>query len=453
MVLDTQELMQQVQEHIELILANASDDAPYWWARFISLHAADIEQILSGLSRIEMVTLFSRLSRSLQLAVFAELSDALKVVILSTISDEDKKYILTQTSLDDLTDLFDSISDDELQKYLTMLSTQDRKKILSLLNFDPESAGGNMETEVITLMSNFTVEKSIQILQRLQPRRELYQEIYVTDQDNVLVGHIRLEELVLHNPQTRIGTFMHKNDLLVAAAENQEEVAKKMIHYNKMTIPVVGDNNYFLGVISSDTLVDIIEEEASENVYRISAMTPIKYPYFETPFFRILYERSYILIILLLAQSLSSMIIKRYEVTLAGFLMYFITMLISTGGNSSSQTSALVIQGMAAGDITQTNFWRFFKRECYMAALMAVILGIFSFMRVYLTYGHLVGAFAVSLSLSIIVLVSVLLGSGIPIFLKKINIDPAYAAGPFLATLMDILGLLIYCYVSKFILG
>jgi magnesium transporter len=182
-------------------------------------------------------------------------------------------------------------------------------------------------------------------------------------------------------------------------------------------------------------------------------MTPIKYPYFETPFFKILWQRSYILIFLLAAQSLSSIIIKRYEQTLAGFLMYFITMLISTGGNSSSQTSALVIQGMAAGEITPDNFGRFLKRECRMALLIAFILGLFSFARVYLTYSNLIGALAVSTSLSIIVLVSVLLGSGIPIILKKINIDPAYAAGPFLATIMDICGLLIYCYISKLILG
>ena len=451
---DTQKLLQEIQENINLIIYHTDEQALYWWNQLQSLHAADIAYIFSLINRHDASLLFQRLEPVHQIEVFTELSDTLKIDILSDLSDENKKFILTHTSLDDLTDLFDAVSDNDLKKYLTMLSTQDRKKMLSLLNFDPDSAGGNMDTEVITLIQNFTVEKSIQILQRLQPRRELHQEIYVTDQDNILVGHIRLEELVLRPPQTRLGSFMHENDLVVNVRNDKEDVAKKMIHYNKMSVPVVGENNYFLGVISSDTLVDIIEEEASEDVYRLSAMTPIKYPYFETSFFRILYERSFILIILLAAQSLSSVIIKRYEQTLAGFLMYFITMLISTGGNSSSQTSALVIQGMAAGEIRPDNFGRFLKRECRMAAVIALILGLFSFIRVYLTYNNnIIGAFAVSLSLSIIVLVSVLLGSGIPILLKKVNIDPAYAAGPFLATIMDILGLLIYCYVSGLILG
>ena len=171
-----------------------------------------------------------------------------------------------------------------------------------------------------------------------------------------------------------------------------------MIHYNLTTVPVVGENNYFLGVIPGQTLVEILEQEASEDVYRLSAMTPITKTYFETSFFRILYERSYILIILFLAQSLSTMIMKYYEETLQGFLMLFITMLISTGGNSSSQTSALVIQGMASGEINQSNVPRFLMSEMRMAVMIAGLLGIFSFMRIYLTYGQFWDSIAVSIS-------------------------------------------------------
>ncbi|MEX0940236.1 MAG: magnesium transporter [Candidatus Babeliales bacterium] len=452
MIDDTKELIRQLQQNIQDVIKQETPTGKQLWQQLLEMHPADIEIFFSFINRDEIQQLFEKFPNDLQLAVFGELSDSMKVFVLSFLDDRDKAAILSKTPIDELTDLFDPLSDQELKKYLILLSTQDRQKVLSLLKFDPESAGGIMDTDVLTLMQNFTVEKSIQILQRLQPRRDLHQQIYVTNQDNILVGQIRLEDLVLKSPQTRLSSFLRKNELIVTVDEDREQVAKKMIHYNLMTVPVVGEQNYFLGVISSDTLVDIIEQEASEDVYRISAMTPIKYPYFETSFFRILYERSYILIILLLAQSLSSMIIKRYEVTLAGFLMYFITMLISTGGNSSSQTSAVVIQGVASGQITPGNIFKFLRREFFMAILMAIILGVFSFIRVYLTYGDLLGSFAVSLSLAIIVLVSVLLGSGIPLLLKKINIDPAYAAGPFLATIMDILGLLIYCYISKLIL-
>ncbi|HEX2977545.1 MAG TPA: magnesium transporter [Candidatus Babeliales bacterium] len=445
-------LLQEMQHHVDELIMRDTPQAQARWQQFLSLHPADSAQFFSIIDKESAKKIFLALPMGLKIEVFGELSNAMKVFVLSFLPDQDKAGILNNTPIDELTDFFDELSDDELKDYLKLLSTQDRQTVLSLLKFDPESAGGIMNTDVLSFLQDFTVEKSIHVLQRLQPRRDLHQQIYVTDQDNKLVGHIQLEDLVLKNPKDRLASFLRKNELVIAADEDREEVAKKMIHYGLMTVPVVNENNLFLGVISSDTLVDVIEQEASEDVYRISAMTPIKYPYFETSFFRIFYERSYILIILLLAQSVSSIIIKSYESIICGFLTLFITMLTSTGGNSSSQTSALVIQGLASGDITQNNIGRFLRREILMAFMIASVLSVFSFLRVYFTYGELLGSFAVSVSLFFIVLLSVILGSGIPIVLKRFNIDPAYAAGPFLATLMDIFGLLIYCYISKLIL-
>ena len=445
-------LLQEMQEHVDELITRNTPEAQVRWQQFISLHPADIAQFFSSIEKENAKKIFLTLPMALKIEVFGELSNAMKVFTLSFLPDQDKIGILNNTPIDELTDFFDELSDEELKDYLKLLSTQDRQSVLSLLKFDPESAGGIMDTDVLSLLQDFTVEKSIHVLQRLQPRRDLHQQIYVTDQENQLVGHIQLEDLVLKNPKDRLSSFLLKKELVVFADEDREEVAKKMIHYGLMTVPVVNEKNIFLGVISSDTLVDVIEQEASEDVYRISAMTPIKYPYFETSFFRIFYERSYILIILLLAQSVSSMIIKSYESVLCGFLTLFITMLTSTGGNSSSQTSALVIQGLASGDITPNNIGRFLRREILMAFMIAAVLSIFSFLRVYFTYGRFMDSIAVSISLFFIVLLSVIFGSGIPIVLKRFNIDPAYAAGPFLATVMDIFGLLIYCYISKLIL-
>jgi magnesium transporter len=322
------------------------------------------------------------------------------------------------------------------------------------MRFDPESAGGIMNTDVLTLMQDFTVEKSIQILQRLQPRRELHHSIYVTNQDNELVGHINLEDLLLKNPKTRLSSFLRKNELVVGVDEDRESVAHKMVHYKLMTAPVVGTGNIFLGIIPSETLVDVIEREAAEDVYKISALAPIKHAYFDTPFARLFYQRASILVILLLVQTLSTIIIGKYEVLLGSFLMMFITMITSTGGNSSSQTSALVIQGLISGEITDSNIMRFLKRELFMALAIGASLGVISFVRVYLTHtGNVWGNLAVSVSLTVIVVVSVMLGSLIPIILKKLDLDPALSAGPFLATIMDVLGLLIYCGISQLILS
>lgn len=449
----TQHLFDQIQHHFSETLLENSALGKALWDELLLTHPADIAEFFMQISNEQAVKIFKKFSHKMQLQVFEHLSDIKKTTVLSALDTSHKTYLLSNIPADQLTDLFEHFSDKELHHYLNLLHKKDQEQIVSMLKFNPESAGGIMDTDVITLLENFTVAKAIQILQRLQPKHELHRNLYVTDQDNHLVGHINLEDLVIKHPQNSIGSFLRKNELVAFVEEDQEEIAKKMIHYHLDSVPVVDKNNSFLGVIPSEILPNIIEQEASEDVYKMAAMAPIKQTYFETSFFKVLYERSSILIILLMAQTLSTLIVKRYELILQGFLMYFLTMLTSTGGNTSSQSSAVVIQGMASGDIAPGTIGRFLRREFTMAALLSFILGFFSFIRVYVIYGRWWESLAVSVSLGLIVLVSVALGSVLPILLKKLRIDPAFSAGPGLATIMDILGLLIYCYISSLILG
>jgi magnesium transporter len=449
-MINTEQIFIEIERSFDAFIEQRTPQVQELWRQFIAIHPADIAQFLGRLDKDQSSKLVTMMPQELLTTVFEHCSDYMKVFILSFLPDAMRRHLLQATPIDELTDFFELLSDEELKHYLQLLNERERRQVLSLLKFSPQSAAGIMDIDVLTLREDFTVEKSIHILQRLKPRLELHQQLYVTNRENQLVGYIGLEDLVLRNPKDQLKTFMKQSEIVVSADEDQEEVAKHMIHYHLVTVPVVGDNNYFLGVVPSQTLAEIIEQEASEDVYRISAMTPITRPYFETSFFRILYERSYILIILLLAQSISTMIIHYYEATLIGFLLPFITMLTSAGGNSSSQTSAVVIQGMASEEIDQSNVARFLRREMRMALLIALILGSVAFIRVYFTHHNLLGSTVVSLSLTLIVLVSVILGSGLPIILKRFGVDPAFAAGPFLATIMDILGIFIYCLIGSF---
>jgi len=196
----------------------------------------------------------------------------------------------------------------------------------------------------------------------------------------------------------------------------------------------------------------VLVEEASEDVQKMAAMAPMKRPYFETPFFQSLYERSYILVLLLLAGSVSTTIMRMYEATLTEMLLFFVPMLTSVGGNTSNQTSAVAICGMASGEFDQATLKQFLRREFFMASFLSIILGLTAFVRVYITSGIAWDSIVVSLTLSVIVLVSVMLGSAMPFMLQRFNIDPAFSAGPFLATIMDILGIFIYCSSVKFLL-
>ncbi len=451
--MSAKDILSKVRENIEAVIKKSSPLGVSLWEAFLEVHPADLADFFADIDTTEFQQLFLQLNKKLRLEVFEELSDSMKVSALSFMSEHDKVEALNVLPADELTDLFDYLSDEDLKKYLNLLRKCEREEVLSLLKFDPESAGGIMDVDVISFLDTFTVEKSIKLLQRLRPSRDVHQQIYITDQDNRLMGHINLEDLVLQSPETRISSFLRENELVAHAQEDQETIAKKMVHYGLMTVPVVNEEYKFLGVIPSETLVDIIVEEAGEDVQKMSALAPMKNTYFETSFTRLLIERSIILVVLLIAESFAAAIMEAYEGTLQiGGLFLYTTMLVSVGGNTSNQTSAIAVQGLAAGEIRRSNIMRFLRREILMASMLAVILGAAGFMRAYYSSHSMVVSSIIGLTLSTIVMLSVVLGSCIPFILRKFKIDPAFSAGPFLATLMDILGVLIYCYISKLIL-
>lgn len=361
--MDTQELLRKIREHIEAVANHEGALENSLWQSFIQLHPADIADFLADISRSQALYVYKQLAKNLKVLVFQELPDSLKVHILSELPKEDMLMILNSLQADELTDLFDFLSDEELRTYLNLLNRTARENVLSLMKFESDSAGGIMDPQVFSLMEDFTVEKTISILQRLKPQKDIHQRLFVTDEEHHLVGHIDLQDLVLQSPATRIATFLQKNEYAAQAHEDQEKVAHQMVHYRLSNVPVVSEENIFLGAISAETLAHVLVKEAGEDVQRISAVTPLKKSYFETPFIRLLYERSGILVILLLVESLSGTILEAYNETLGMVLMLFLPMIISAGGNTSSQTSAVAIQGMAAGEIRATNMFRFLKRE------------------------------------------------------------------------------------------
>ena len=462
--MDVQKIVDQVADNLETVIKEDSPLGMLLWQEFVKLHPADIAQFLTDSSKEDARPIFLKVPPMLRVEVFADFSSPMMVACLSFLPDEARAELLNSLPLDELTDFFDDLSNDELKRYLKLLHKRDREKVLSMLKFDPDSAGGIMHTDVVTLMADFTVEKAIQILRRLQPSIELHPQIYVTNQENELVGHINIEDLVLKPSDTRLSSVLRKNEYVALVDEDQEDIAQQMVHYNLMTVPVISKSGIFLGSIPSEELVHVLEQEAAEDVYKISGMRPIKYAYFETPFHMLIYKRTSILVVLLLLQTFSTVIIKYYEGLLVaggGFLMMFLTMIQSTGGNTSSQSSALAIQGISSGEISESNMFRFLRREMLMSVVIALILGSVSFLKTFIQQAYLspegvvnmLGNIAVSLSLGAIVLISTLLGSLIPVVLRRLNMDPATSAGPFLATIMDILGLLIYCYVGSFFLS
>jgi len=445
-------VLMQIKENLQEVIKRRSALGKSLWKDLLEQHPADIADFLAEVDRDAFKKMFVKFPKKLQFDVFEELTDPQKIFCLSFMTESEQADLLRSLPADDLTDLFEYFSDEQLQRYFKLLHKRSQEKVLQLLKFDPDSAGGVMDTEVFSLIEDFTVEKSIRILQRLRPDQEVYRQIYITNKNNQLVGHINIEDLVLQRPNTRIASFMKKNDLVAQAAEDREEIAKRMVHYNLTTVPVVGAENSFLGVIPSETLVDVLVEEASEDAQKMAALAPTKESYIETPIYKILIGRGSVLAVLLMAESVTGSIIARSEheiksITGGIILISFVTMLISTGGNASHQTSALVVRGMSSGDLTKSNTFKFLRREFLIALSLSLMLSVFAFVRAYWATGSALRSSIVALALGSIVLLAVTLGSGIPLLFKRLNIDPAFAAGPFLATFMDIVGVLIYIFL------
>lgn len=444
-------ILDNIATHIQEVVLHESTRSKILIGQMNLAHYADIAQLMNSLESEYSVKLFLLLKPELQISVFYELQTALMRTVLTVLNSADKSNLLKNSHADQITDLFDLLSDEELAICLDILHKKDREQVLSLMQFAPDSAGGIMNVDVITLMQNFTVAKSIALLPRLRPRRDLHRNIYVTDEENRLVGLIKLEDLLLKSPETQLRSILRQVPFIAEVDQDQEEIANKMAHYRTVTAPVVNEHNFLLGVITGETLVDVLQREAQEDVHKMAG-SYVSQSYFETSSASIIFRRGILLVILLLVESLTSVILGSYEATLSAFLVSFIAMLVSTAGNTSGQTSAIIIQGMSSGDINDSNISKILRREFFIGFSLSILLAIVAFARVYAYHQFFWGSVVVSLSLGIIVFASVLFGSVLPVLLKKFNIDPAFSAGPFLATIMDILGIFIYCYIAYLIL-
>lgn len=450
-MLKIKKILFQIENNIDAVIAENTALGKDLWQILITLHHADIAMLLGKLDPELQVALFTKLPLDISTNVFRKIPQEKQAFLLLKLDIDYAAFILKNMPAGELTDLFDYLSDEDLEKYLHLLQINQRNKILSLLNFDPRSAGGRMNSDVITLQQDFTVKRCVELLQRLGPDKPVMQRIYVTNKDNVLIGYVTLDKLVLSKPETPLANIISPNELVVLVDEDQEEVANQMYHYGLLYVPVVDKHNRFLGAITADDVLEIIKEEDSEDVYKMSGLIPVEYGYFSTPMWRIIWQRGIWLVGLLVLQSFSSMILSKYSDMINRYTIVavFLTMLIGTGGNAGNQSATLIIRGLTTREMTRRNLYKVLMREFGIALILGLILVAVGFTRVFWSYHDVVTAMVISFSLFLIVVTSMVLGAFIPMMLEYFDIDPAHSAAPFLATLMDILGVLIYCFVCS----
>lgn len=454
-MLKTKKIFFQIENNIKEVIKEDSVLGKDLYKLLLQQHPADIAMLVNRLPEKYQIALFKKLPKELAVNVFQELYKKVQALLLIKLKIDDTVSILKKIPTDKLTELFAYLPDEDLKKYLKLFQKVRRNNIISRLSFNPDSAGRIMNSDVITLQKDFTVKKSVSLLQKLGEKRKFLQRIYITDQEDKLVGYINLDDLILNKPETSLKKIIHKNELLINANDDREDIAHEMNHYKLLCAPVVDSNNHFLGVITADDIIDILKEEASEDVYKMSGLTSTENHYFQTPIWKLIWQRSPWLVGLLLLQSVSSFILSGYKNVVDKYFIIsmFLTMLIGTGGNAGNQSSAIIIRGLATGEMSRRNGLKVLLREFGVSLFMASLLTVVSFFRVYFFKQDLLSAFAVSLALFFIVVTSMLLGTILPLLLERFNFDPAHSAAPFLATLMDILGVTIYCFIVNKVLG
>ena len=415
------------------------------------LPPADIAELLSDIDEKDAVILFRLLPRQLASDVFAELESSRQEFILTHIVNADIKRLIQDLSPDDRTDLFEELPGKLTQKILNLLPIEDRQESLKLLGYPEESIGRLMTPDYIALRPNWDIEKALKHIRKWGKDAETINMIYVTDKDWKLIDDIPIRRFILAKQEQLVSEIMDYKFIAINAMEDQEKAYHLMKKYNLNVLPIVNSEGILLGIVTIDDILDVLEEEITEDFHKTSAVSPVEASYtFASP--GLLYKKRVgWLMLLLITDFLSSSIIAHFQNALQAViaLAFFIPVLIDSGGNIAAQSSTLVIRALATGELSLKKWFSVVKKELFVGIMLGITLGIILYARSYFWRGGPQVGLIVGLSMVMITLWSNLLGGLLPIALTKFKLDPAVISGPLLTTVVDSTGLLIYFMLAQ----
>jgi magnesium transporter len=386
-------------------------------------------------------------------------------MILEQVAPELAASILEGISSDERTHIVRRMSPHERHRLLPRVSNEVRKEVEQLLHYQARTAGGIMTTEFVSLEPEMTVQQALDQVRTVAAERETIYACYVLEPDSGhLLGAVSLRDLVIADPGRRISEIMRRRPVTVRALDRQEEVADKVSKYNLLAVPVLEEDGRVVGFVTVDDVIDVLVEEETDRALRIGAVEPgaLDQPYMSTSFLMLVRKRATWLVILFVGEMLTATAMGYFEeeISKAVVLALFVPLIISSGGNSGSQASTLVIRAMALGELRLSDWWRVAGREILSGLALGTILGVVGFMRIALwsAFSNIYGphwilvAMTVALSLVGVVLWGTLSGSMLPLILRKLGADPATSSAPFVATLVDVTGLVIYFTVALLVM-
>ena len=419
------------------------------------MKSADISAILDDLNKEEAVIVFRLLSKEKAGMTFSYMETDMREKLIQNLTDSELKSVLDELFMDDTVDLIEEMPSNVVTRILRTVNRNDRKIINELLKYPDDSAGSVMTTEFIDLRENMTIEQALDRIRKIGTDSETIYTCYVLDKDRILKGIIDIKDILLAKEDSLIRDLMETNIISVNTLEDQEEVAKAFDKYDLYALPVVDNENRLVGIITVDDAMDVLQEEVDEDFNKMAAITPTEDGYFETSVFKHAKSRIVWLLVLMLSSAITGAIITNYENAFAAVpvLVAFIPMIMGTGGNCGSQSSTLIIRGLATDELELKDVFKILWKEIRVAVIVGVILAFVNGLRIFVQYDSLQLAVTIGLSITVTVIMAKSIGCLLPLLAKKLKLDPAIMAAPLISTIVDILSILIFFQIATLIMG
>ena len=424
---------------------------------------ADVAEVILDLPDDEQVIIFRVLPAALAADVFEYIGIEEQQNLLRAMAHEQVVGILNEMSPDDRTALLEEMPSAAARQLIKLLTPEERRIATSLLGYPEGSVGRLMTPDFIAVDEDWTVQQVLDYVRTYGHDSETLNLVYVVDEQGKLIDDVRMREFLLRPLTTKVSEIRDENFAALKVNDSQEEALNVFRKYDRVALPVVDSNGVLVGIVTSDDMLDVAEEEATEDIQKLGGLEALDEPYTTIPFLRMVKKRATWLIVLFLGEMLTATAMQGYngEIEKAAILAMFLPLIISSGGNSGSQATTLVIRAMALGELRLRDWWRVVRKELLSGFSLGLILGTIGFFRISLwqylhifDYGnyHWLIALTVGEALIGVVLWGTLSGAMLPFLLRRLGLDPATSSAPFVATLVDVTGLVIYFNVALFIL-
>ena len=431
------------------------------------LNEVDIAQYMEGLDKEKLLLVFRILPKDISADVFSYMSDEQKQTLIESIGDQEIRALIDDMFLDDAVDFLEELPSSVVRRVLQTTDTEKRNLINQFLRYPDNSAGSLMTIEYLEFFSDVTVRGAMDIIRREGLDKETIYTLYIVDSTHHLIGTLALRRMILASEDTVLSDIMDRNPVFVHTLDDQEKVAEVVRHYDLMAIPVVDKEDRLVGIITADDIMDVIEEETTEDFEKMAALTPSDDEYLKTSPFKLALNRIPWLLVMAIIAIFTGLIITQYEDVLQAtgsvgiILTSCIPMLMDTGGNCGAQSSTLIIRGLSLGQITLKDFFKALWKEFRVAVIVGAVLFVFTLFRVkfvnplFMEDGSGITwavAFVVASALFGTIMLAKALGCAMPMLAKRLKLDPALMASPMITTVVDMSSLFIYFSIAKAVL-